>query len=677
MNILTKRNGVALIAVMAVLLILTLLLPLMFTMSENAMRSAMKGTDELRASYLARTMAEMSVAAFQDLYDEGEQERKNGNPNGNINQKLNKFYDDTKMNASTIYMFRRTDTDYDWDEESKPSETDVDAYEAWFEKQLDACFYSTSAPSAAIGEYKSGEKYTVSVVNKNDDSSTNIEGYYIGKASCNMTYDGEPEYYYITAQKVGNEIVYSDPQVSNQSNYEGWIAQKSAQGATVSETETKYVKSDNRKIEFVSTGTVNGKTATRRCVAVLPTKPAEQNWIVPANVESNQIFVDSSQASSVTVLSNVDTEDQSQNQPVYIYSCMGNMVLNTDEISLKITDEIESGWDTDAGGNFETKVGKVGDYITYKEFAEYFRKGYFKPGFKAPADISNYSLGVHPITGTRNPENDPNFNCVKTNNMSKWSEDAQRDNFVAFTATNGIKVDMPINLLINPTRTGRIGDGLSKNENLYKLMYFQSPTIVFNEQVNTFISLYRNTSVWKNVLLDYNANRMSTIVLSAPENSPYSYYNEDRKTTVRAGRVYFMEDAYVWLVPFTENGSDYKTQSVYYKGKDIILYKFANAGDVYLFNSEVSNDGSNNGETQGFSITNYFMDVIYNHTQTNNTEWWEVWDGMLGWLFDTYKESAFTNPTYKPNDLYYEGNVNDSPSFAPPQNDGLYVVWDS
>ena len=64
MKILTKKNGIALVAVLALLLVLTLLLPAIFTMAENATKSAMKGQDTQRASYLARSMAEMSVAAF-------------------------------------------------------------------------------------------------------------------------------------------------------------------------------------------------------------------------------------------------------------------------------------------------------------------------------------------------------------------------------------------------------------------------------------------------------------------------------------------------------------------------------------------------------------------------------------------------------------------------------------
>ncbi len=672
MHILSKRNGIALMGVLTVLLVLTLLLPVMFTMSTSAVKDAVKGQDGQRASYLARTMAEMAVSAFQEVYDEAEQEKKNGNINGSSTTQLNRFYEDTTMNAGTLYMFRRTSADYKWTE----APTDKDDYEEWLEKQYEACFYSTKAPSATIGEYQYDEVYTVAVANEEDSGTHNVEGYFIGQATCEITYDGEPEYYKVTNTTVDGEVVYNEPEPCTKEEYTTFIQSKTGEGVTITATEVKYIKVENRQVEFVATGVVNGKSAQRRCIAVLPTKPAEQSWIVPAEIESNQIFVDSTQASSVTVLSNVDTNESSQNQPVYIFSCLGNMVLSTDELTFKITSAMKLDWNIVKGGDFATTVGEVGDYISYKDYAEYYRLGYFLT-MDAPANISDYSLGVHPITTTRNPENDPNFNCVKTNNMASWARSAQRDNFVAFTATNGIKVEMPINLLINPTRTGRIGDGVSENKSLYKVMYFQSPTIVFKGEVNTFVSLYQNTTLGL-INPDYNGNRMSTIVLAAPENSPYSYYNEDRGTNVRAGRVYFMEDAYVWLVPFSENGSDYNTQTVYYKGSDIILYKFANAGDVYLFNAEVSNDGQDSSETQGFSITNYFMDVIYNHTETDNNNWWNIWNSMMQWIFDTYRDKVTSQTaTYLPNDLYYEGNVNESPSFAPPANDGLYIVWDS
>ena len=78
MSILTKKNGVALIAVLAVLLVLTLLIPAMFTMADNATKESIGGKDEQRASYLARTMIEFTVGAFQECYDSAEEDEAEG-----------------------------------------------------------------------------------------------------------------------------------------------------------------------------------------------------------------------------------------------------------------------------------------------------------------------------------------------------------------------------------------------------------------------------------------------------------------------------------------------------------------------------------------------------------------------------------------------------------------------
>ena len=83
------------------------------------------------------------------------------------------------------------------------------------------------------------------------------------------------------------------------------------------------------------------------------------------------------------------------------------------------------------------------------------------------SNITDFSLGLHPETTTINPERDTNFNTLKTNNMRTWASSAQRDNFVAFTATSGIQFDMPVNIIMNPCRTGRIGDGIAKNKSLF------------------------------------------------------------------------------------------------------------------------------------------------------------------------------------------------------------------
>ena len=76
MKILAKRNGIALVAVLTILLVLTLLLPVMFNMTEDALSGAVSGEDRQKASYYARSMVEMTVSAFEDLYDAAEEDKK-------------------------------------------------------------------------------------------------------------------------------------------------------------------------------------------------------------------------------------------------------------------------------------------------------------------------------------------------------------------------------------------------------------------------------------------------------------------------------------------------------------------------------------------------------------------------------------------------------------------------
>ena len=167
MDILTKRNGVALIAVLSILLVLTLLLPLMFTMSENAMEAAMTGTDEQRASYLARSMIEFTVGAFQGVYDDAEEDEANGyqipdDPSkvtddlkGTALYKLDQFYKVSKaLDVSVMYMYKNTAVEYPSvvsTPERKPGESDADyrkrclnAYKDYMEAGI---IYSTTVPA--------------------------------------------------------------------------------------------------------------------------------------------------------------------------------------------------------------------------------------------------------------------------------------------------------------------------------------------------------------------------------------------------------------------------------------------------------------------------------------------------------------------------------------------------
>ena len=64
MKILKARNGIALVAVLVILLITSLFIPVMFNLSDSSLAIAVKGTDRQRVSYFARTVTEMSIAAF-------------------------------------------------------------------------------------------------------------------------------------------------------------------------------------------------------------------------------------------------------------------------------------------------------------------------------------------------------------------------------------------------------------------------------------------------------------------------------------------------------------------------------------------------------------------------------------------------------------------------------------
>ena len=455
MKILSNRNGIALVAVLTVLLVLTLLLPAMFTMSESATRSAMRGTDDLKSSYLARTMLEMSVAAFKDFYDMAEAKQTVEGSDKTYEDLMIDFTEtNKKITAETLYMYTSTSKDLSFPEAPVKSmfNNDEAAYEA-----------AVEAYEAAFEAYeKDGVKYLT-------DAST-PQGYKLtGTANCKITYSDDVKFYEIDESGNSN-LIDEETYKKNQNAIDEAISKGTEIG------DKKYVRVENRTVSFISTAKINGKVQTRRCVMVLPTKPSEEQWIAPATVGSNQIFPDTSKASGITKI-NYDKSKMTINgaalkQPLYIFSCIGNMVISDEN-------------------------------LTYngQPYTDY--------------DRANMSFGLHPETGTREPDNDPNFNCLRTYNMDAWAEDAQLDNFVAFTSTNAIQVDLPVNLIVNPARTYRIGDGLSNNAPLYKVLIFQSPTIVFNKSVNSFVSLYQNS-----ILREDPAYRMTTIMLAAPKNTP-------------------------------------------------------------------------------------------------------------------------------------------------------------
>ncbi len=635
MSILTKRNGVALIAVLAVLLVLTLLIPALFTMSQTATKAAMEGTDQQKASYLARSMIEMTVASFQTIYDMADEYEKTndsvsaqGKENYKCWNELNKFLNDYKvLDAQTLYMYGSTTIEF-------PIEP------------LRIDYASDNAYQEAMEEYNEKfEYYENNGVIYSSDPTVPTGFKLIGTAECKVTYNDDIAYYAIEPN--GNTVAITKAEYDKGS---AALEAKISSGQNVI-GETQYIVINNKNVIFQSSALVNGKGGVRRCILVLPTKPSEENWITVANLEvgCNQIFPDTDLATGKTVLnysSGVMMDGSALKQPLYIFSCIGNMVISDEDLSVTRTN---------ANGVTET--------IPYYQYLREQNANY------RPQDMS---FGLHPETGTKNPENDPTFSCLATYNMNSWADDAQLDNFVAFTATNAIQVDLPVNLIVNPARTFRIGDGLDQNSSLYKVLVFQAPTIVFNDSVASFVSLYRDS------LELTPAYRMTSIMFAAPQSTPYSYLNDSRGCTVKAGKVYFAEDAYIWLVPYGEDGSSYKTSTVYYKNDDIILYKIANAGDIYYFNSEIETVVDGKPTNTGFSLTGYFLDVIYNEhgNDFNNNEWWQFYSNAKAALFNMLVQN-FATRTYYEDDFKWIGNVKSGTGDKLPVVDDFYVIWDS
>ncbi len=628
MKILTKKNGIALVAVLTVLLVLTLLLPVMFTMTENATESSVRSETEQKASYFARTSVEMAVMAFEefyDAYDSAHSQYLEQTGNGlsvskpDVCTKYEQFISNGSMKASRVYVYTK-----DSYVGKKPPEVAEDSsmagYNEWQNYEDNAIAYE-AVSRTADAPAKSG--YTL-----------------LGYADCDISYEAIAEYY----------------KVNTDGSMELLVPIKNASGGVIKTAKEQYDelitnyapgkatwhKVERKQVRFRSVTTIGEKQYNgfdRSCTVVLPTKPTENNWLAPTKIKNNQIFADTSKATGMAELAYDKSftgnnsgggSGNAINQVLYSFSSTGNMIISTKGL---------------------------------KSTSEY--------------NVKDLSLGVEPVTETKNPENDPNFNCLATNNMKKWATGVQKDNFIMFSATNGIQVEMPVNLLINPCRTMRIGDGISPNQTLYKLLVFQAPNITFQNSVNSMISLWRRSGLGE-IIADqllgdgYDARRVTSIILSAPENTPYSY-DHDEYGVVKAGKVCFMEDAYIWLIPVTERGSNYKTQTVYYKNSDIQLHKFAEAGDVYYFNSEVgTQDGKN---STGFSMSAYFMDVLYPE-RVDDDFGWQFWKTIRAKAFG-FAQKNFIPVEYVPDDFRKIGNIYTDEGIETEQVDDIFVVWDS
>ena len=666
MKILKARNGIALVAVLTIMLITSLFIPLMFNLSDTSLYIAVKGTDRQRASYLARTVTEMSVAAFKsfDSTEESELAGEEKTQYNKIKTEYDKLVNHTinAMYSQEVAMF------------SDPDGALGSAYYQVFKNGEQV----TGKKAISFKEYQKLKNdiaqmeingiipdYTVEEVPNSvkkeaivyaNVGSTEYNNYikensgyvYLGKGQTEITYDNSIKYYE-TNLKTGLST-----EIPTKTEYDTKVGQLNGALTNGADTGCSYSMVENKNVIFTTTATVNGITATRSCVVILQTYPSEEDWFTfgiaaTDNTGGNQVFVDPTKATSVVPI----TYDQAIGsdyirQNLLVYSSVGNMLIQPTKFK-------------DPSGVPQTSGNKNSQFV----------------------------LGVQPGLNTT-PNNDPSYAVIDGVNYDDSTAVAQMNNFVAFASTSAIQVDMPVNLLVNPCRAKRAGDGYflgynpNPNGSLFKIMIFQAPIIQFNERLDMMMSFYQRD--------DEEARRMSSIILSAPDGTPYSYYNVQRGKSVKAGKVFFQEDCYLWIIPFDEDGSasawtGFLSETIYYRDSDFQRIKIADAGDVYYFNAEVMGtkkyeSGAQTEEEKkekvGLSLTGYYLETEYipKYDKYNQGEWWQLWNNTKAAIFGKYMQNEFSqNTTYVADDFKYIGNINEGDVIEIPEIDDYYTIW--
>jgi hypothetical protein len=316
-------------------------------------------------------------------------------------------------------------------------------------------------------------------------------------------------------------------------------------------------------------------------------------------------------------------------------------------------------------------------------------------------------------------------------NYNSREASTQSYNFTSFCATDTLQVSLPVELRVNPKRTNRWGDGSETNCTLFKVMNFQAKDIVFKKRVDLFASIC--IEEWQTIAgtktPDVMAYRGGFLNLSAPKNTPYTYYNKDRNETVSAGIVYFHEPVYLWFqntdalgadtgaltedtkhtlhsgetmyrVPLITSSNDSRFKLEYgTAGKadaiyeiedgmdDLKVFKIFDKGDVYYFNSEIMGKmtETQNGKTvetevnMGVNLVNWFLETKYIKAVDNENNFWDYITDFKQTLYYNYLTNTLgNNRTYVLDDMHYIGNLNDDPLLdAPEVEDELYVVWDN
>lgn len=715
MKILSSRNGVALVAVLTVLLVLTLLLPVMFRTSETATYTSATEISRQKAGYLARSGAEMAVATLKETLAIAKDDK---------NSQYAKLFDALKGEPRTA--------------------DDITTYGI-----------DTS------GEYYSVQLKSVSLYVKKDTSGNVVDSKYIsgtpaagdisgyepvGTATITISYNGEPEYYKI--EKVDGKDTYT--KITREEAFDSVPLYEEKDGrpaVSIDEIKKDCIAIYNDNYMVKSQATVNGQKATRTAVVMEAVDMydeenpddsfiayTEQYWSqapefiqriegdypdpyvweeekilgIPTGKEGyvkvddkgygyggNQAFANPFKATAKKTieafgkgLDGVDLGgDDYYSKDVYIYSTIGNMHINVPEGKKTVT-----AVDHDKG----TRGGNVNN--------------------------QRLVLGAYPGINWRVFENtsssyNPSLQAV---NYNSYSSTVQRYNFLSFCATDTLQVSLPVELRVNPKRSNRggvtgIGDGTAPNRTLFKLMNFQAKEIIFDERIDLFASLcdqeFTATSVGPS---SDDAYRGGYLNLVAPSNTPYSYYNVDRQETVSAGIVYFNKPVYIWFQDINALGHDtsaftvdehansggetmFRTPSITdntqfsvaysndrFKLKEHVgcclkVYKIFEAGDVYYFNSEITSMVDGEEVNIGVNLVNWFLETQYITAQNNSGNIWTKILNLKKTLYTAYLQSMIDKyGNFVLDDMHFIGNMNDNPTLTPEGvEDKIYVVWDN
>ncbi len=674
----------ALIAVLTVLLVLTLLLPVMFKTSENATYSAATELNRQRASYLARTGVEMTVAAVKGTRDSDDL----------AYQKLYRALKEKDESHSAVKIKSST-------LDGVPvtmAYTEIDPIWMFLDSAGESKYVCGPEGSDKVMEYMNSPKYS-----------------FVGRTDTTVTYNGEPQYYRIKEDNSREQIselnafdengevkadcvaIYNDSiVVESKSLVNGQRAVRKA--IIVRNYDTSNVDGE-ALIAYTTRSSATAPDFLNRIEGLDSEGKNEKGEYVTFGYGGNQAFANPFKANSkkeVNAVKDYYSQNGSEPKYMYVYSTIGNMIIDSDK------DVAANGKDLVALGAFPGVKYRDADYAS---------------------DAVKFS----------------------SQNYIAYQDSVQRYNFMSFTATNVAQVKLPIDLRITPARAGRIGDMewdfasvlpwvdgdlvKDRNASLFKMINIQAKDIAFEQRIDLMMSLYEAKGTGQDN--QDTAYRGGFLLLSAPATTPYSYYHAQLNEMVPAGMVYFTEPVYLWLI---ENGNDgYSTANIggsdgtdfgvggfgetMYRFKqfnkqtkftndeykvaerpdllhryepgdvDVKIYKLVDAGDVYYFNAnKVVKDLNDSTGTydelpSGFNIVNWFLETKYlKINEYEGSGWWNHFINLREVLYKNYMlekiQGQDENVSYYEDDFHYIGNMNDQHTLICPNvTDDDYVIW--